>query len=146
MKIAINKCFGGFSLSPHAVARYLSLKGEQCFFYEHTKYSFRDGADLHEKVELPDLKRSIFCPHSFTKDHGPSFTSFPNRADDGYFYYGDIKRSDPLLIQTIEELGPEACSGACAEIVVVEIPDGIDWEISEYDGMEHIAEAHQTWS
>jgi hypothetical protein len=29
---------------------------------------------------------------------------------------------------------------------VVEIPDGTDYEISEYDGNEHIAEKHRTWA
>jgi hypothetical protein len=25
------------------------------------------------------------------------------------------------------------------------VPDGVDWELSEYDGIEHVAEAHRTW-
>jgi hypothetical protein len=28
---------------------------------------------------------------------------------------------------------------------IVEIPDGVEWHISEYDGIEHIAENHRTW-
>ncbi len=28
---------------------------------------------------------------------------------------------------------------------IVEIPDDVDWEVMEYDGMEHIAEKHRTW-
>jgi hypothetical protein len=45
----------------------------------------------------------------------------------------------------VEELGDKA-SGQFAELVVVEIPDGVDYEIDEYDGNEHIAEKHRTWS
>jgi hypothetical protein len=30
-------------------------------------------------------------------------------------------------------------------IKVITIPDGIEWEIKEYDGLEHIAEKHRTW-
>jgi hypothetical protein len=28
---------------------------------------------------------------------------------------------------------------------VVEIPDDVNWQVEEYDGMEHIAEKHRTW-
>lgn len=54
-------------------------------------------------------------------------------------------RADPLLVQTVEELG-EAANGAHAELKIVEIPDGTKWEIDEYDGMESIHEVHQSWS
>jgi hypothetical protein len=29
---------------------------------------------------------------------------------------------------------------------VVEIPDGIEWSIQEYDGLEWVAEKHRTWA
>jgi len=29
---------------------------------------------------------------------------------------------------------------------IVDIPDGVEWEIEEYDGMEWVAEKHRTWS
>ena len=59
--------------------------------------------------------------------------------------FDDERRADPLLIQVIEELGEEA-NGNCAEIKIVEIPDGTQWKIEEYDGQEWIAEVHRTWS
>lgn len=54
-------------------------------------------------------------------------------------------RTDPKLIKVIEELGTEA-NGVHAELKVVEIPNNVKWHIHEYDGMEHIAEDHETWS
>jgi hypothetical protein len=48
------------------------------------------------------------------------------------------------LIEVIEELG-DAANGDCAELAIVEIPDDVEWEISEYDGREHVAEKHRTW-
>jgi hypothetical protein len=42
-------------------------------------------------------------------------------------------------------LGAEA-NGRYAQLKIVTIPDGIEWEIEEYDGNEHIAEQHRTWS
>ncbi len=56
-----------------------------------------------------------------------------------------IERNDPRLIEIIERLGSEACSGQHAKLKIVEIPNGIEWEIDEYDGMESVAEKHCTW-
>jgi hypothetical protein len=42
------------------------------------------------------------------------------------------------------ELG-EAANGRCAELKVVEIPDDVEWQIEEYDGLEWVAEKHRTW-
>lgn len=53
-------------------------------------------------------------------------------------------RADPLLIQVVEELGTRA-NGSCAELAIVEIPDGIEWEINEYDGSESVHEKHRSW-
>jgi hypothetical protein len=36
-------------------------------------------------------------------------------------------------------------SGGFASLKVVEIPDGIEWEIDEYDGKETIHEKHRSW-
>ena len=60
------------------------------------------------------------------------------------FYAGEILRDDPVLIQIVEELGDKA-NGHFAELKIVEIPNGVDWYIEEYDGCEHIAERHRTW-
>jgi hypothetical protein len=57
----------------------------------------------------------------------------------------DIARNDPALIQVVEEMG-EAANDLCAELKIVEIPEDVDWYIEDYDGNEHIAERHRTWS
>lgn len=56
----------------------------------------------------------------------------------------DIARADPDLVAVIEELGAKA-NGRHADLKVVEIPDGIEWEIDEYDGIETIHEIHRSW-
>ena len=53
-------------------------------------------------------------------------------------------RSNPALVQAVEELGEDA-DGSLSNLIVVEIPDGVDWQIEEYDGFEWVAEKHRTW-
>ena len=60
------------------------------------------------------------------------------------WYFTDIERDDPMLVQVIEEYGPLA-NDRCSELRIVEIPADVQWEIAEYDGYEHIAEKHRTW-
>jgi len=59
-------------------------------------------------------------------------------------YLRDIPRDDKDLVALVEEWGDDV-SGECAELKVVEIPDGIKWEIEEYDGMEKVSEVRRIW-
>ncbi len=56
-----------------------------------------------------------------------------------------LARDDSYLVQVVKELGMSA-NGANANLKIVEIPGDVEWHISEYDGLEHIAEDHRTWS
>lgn len=143
MKVVINKCFGGFGLSPKAIKRYLELKGKECFFYKQVKYKHAGGIDRYEKVELPDNRILSFT--TVTKDMGSVVEGTEELyADDTYFYYGDLERTDPLLVQVVEELGSDA-NGWAAALTIVDIPDDISWEIDDYDGIETIHESHRSW-
>jgi hypothetical protein len=44
----------------------------------------------------------------------------------------------------VEDLGDKASNWA-AKLEVVEIPDGVEWEIDEYDGIETVDEKHRSW-
>lgn len=56
------------------------------------------------------------------------------------------RRSDPRLIAVVEALGEEAANdGTYTHLKIVEIPDDIDWYISEYDGWESVEECHRSW-
>ena len=56
----------------------------------------------------------------------------------------DIPRDDVALVQIVEELGKEA-NGPSSELGIIEIPDGIEWQIEDYDGREWVAEKHRIW-
>jgi hypothetical protein len=45
----------------------------------------------------------------------------------------------------VETLG-SAANGWAAELKVVEIPDGIEWYVDDYDGLEVVNEKHRSWS
>lgn len=61
------------------------------------------------------------------------------------FYDRDIPRNDTALVQVVEEL-QKLAYGKYADLRILDIPDGVDWEIDEYDGNEWVAEVHRTWS
>jgi hypothetical protein len=65
-------------------------------------------------------------------------------GENTYFSDREIVRNDPVLVEIVERLGSES-NGLYSDLKIVEIPDDVDWEIMEYDGMEHIAEKHRTW-
>ena len=114
MKIVINKCYGGFSLSDTAVILYAKKAGIN--------------------IIKDEKKSSSFISHYYIDEI----------KDGNYFSDHFIERTDPILIEVVEELG-EAADGRCAKLKVLEIPDDVQWQIQEYDGVEWIAEQHRTW-
>lgn len=56
----------------------------------------------------------------------------------------DIPRDDPILIEIVERMGRDA-DGDFSQLKVLDIPDGVDWYIDDYDGAEWVAERHRTW-
>lgn len=85
MKVVINCCFGGFSLSAEAERVLIETLGEKC----------------------------------------------------SYRY--ELERHNPVLVSLVEKMG-EGANGMCANLDVVEIPDGLDYDIEEYDGYESTRE------
>lgn len=136
MKVAINRCFGGFDLSVKAVLRYAELSGLKLYPCKMINHDYNNC--LYCIVD--DSEDSLFV--SFYKEP-PNESGVVN--DDYFWNDGDIKRNDPILIKVIEELGLEV-NTSVSKIEIVEIPDGIEWVIDEYDGLETIEEKHRSWS
>jgi hypothetical protein len=139
-KIVINRCYGGFGLSPKAEAEYLKRKGKQAYFYD-PNFSTKTW------TKITDISQISWFYHTVTVDLGDVVSDdYDGYNDEDYFSSYSIQRDDPDLISVIEELGADEASGLHANLSIVEIPDDVDWEIDEYDGMECISEKHQTWS
>jgi hypothetical protein len=60
---------------------------------------------------------------------------------DDYMAY----RASPKLIEAIEKVGIKESTAPLAKLAIIEIPDDVDWEIDEYDGIETIHEKHRSW-
>lgn len=141
MKVVVNKCYGGFGLSDEAEDLYAKKSGFDIFRYTQTKYKHSDGENLFERLKEGDV---TFINYSFKKDRGESFAEFGDVEDFGYWYSPDIKRDDKILVEVIEELGDKA-SSRFSKLEIVNIPDDVEWEISEYDGYESVDEVHRSW-
>jgi hypothetical protein len=156
MKIAINKCFGGFGLSPKAIKRIAELQGKECYFFKSKASSFRDKIPATlEEAETAFIFYAFDTPTPPKENEAKAWMemSSEERQQWNAEYQSHClekfrdyeKRTDPFLIQAIEELGKEA-SGHCGKVEVIEIPDGIEYEIDDYDGIETVREAHRSWS
>ena len=119
MKIVINVCYGGFGLSNEA--RVALIEGKSKLVQ---KLELKKGEEY-----IPSLLRDEVC----TEYDGAIW------ADDA-----EMHRDHADLIAVIEKLGEKA-NGKHAKLAIADIPDGVDWEIEEYDGTEHVAEKHRTW-
>lgn len=152
-KVVINRCFGGFSLSPRAVARLAELQGRPCFFFtkgwrEADRYVSMTpeeaaGAFVWHAFDIPDpnVLEGATSWHEMTMEECAAQNAlYAKHAHDNR----PEKRDDPLLVQVVEELG-DAANGPHAELAIVDIPADVEFTIEEYDGREHVAEAHRTW-
>ncbi len=54
-------------------------------------------------------------------------------------------RTDERLIKAIEKIGLGESSASLASLQIVDIPDDIEWEIDDYDGIETVHEKHRSW-
>lgn len=144
MKVVINKCFGGFGLSPEAIKMFLKRKGKKSYFYRQTKYKHIDGKEEYKRMDdIKKINKFLFID-VVTKDLGKITQDVCPPNNDFYFSEYNIERTDKDLVTVVEKLGEEA-DGACAKLVVVNIPDNIKWFIDEYDGIETVHEKHKSW-
>lgn len=157
MKLVINKCYGGFGLSPLAVKRICERKGRPWYFFtQDIKNGLRSEylpATLEEATKAFmffafDVPNPNVALPSNDKWHEMSLEE--RKASNEAYEHHSVEhghwtdRTDPDLVATVEELG-DAANGSHAKLAVVEIPDGTEYEIGEYDGIETVHEVHRSW-
>ena len=141
MKVVINACYGGFSLSHEAILRYAEIEGIT-LYVEPTN----SALVLYNYYTVPkELRVKEISHKEFVTMPLHERAAYNKRCSEESFYGRVIPRDSPALVQVVEEMG-RAASGDYARLEVVEIPDDVAWHIEEYDGNEHVAEAHRTWS
>ena len=142
--VVINKQHGGFGLSQAGIQRYLEIKELEfyCKHNDHTKRGFLNPTYwlVPEDQQLQEPSAETW--HSMTlaerQQHNKLWESYT-------FSDRDLDRDDPVLVQVVKEMGPDA-GGRFAALKIVEIPADVEWQIEEYDGLEWVAEKHRTWS
>jgi hypothetical protein len=117
MKVVINSCFGGFGLSDAAFEDLLTRKGV-AWEKVKDKYDF----DAHYEAG-----------HAGDEDYYLSYREYTEN------------RADPDLVAVVEQFGNDV-NTSYSELKIVDVPDDVEWFIVEYDGLEHVAEEHRTWS
>jgi hypothetical protein len=73
-----------------------------------------------------------------------------DNSNDIYLGYSEkfdheYDRTDPILVEAVEVLKEEA-NTAYSNLKVIEIPEGVEWELSDHDGLETVHEKHRIWS
>ena len=133
--IVINGCYGGFSLSHKAVMLYGELSGIKLY-----PVVTKSGMITGKCVPYTGQERafSIYYLTAPLDENG-------EYNDGNWFSPRNIERTDKYLLQVVDQLGEEA-DGDRAELKIIEIPDDVEWEIDEYDGIESVEEVHRSWS
>lgn len=108
MKLVLNKCYGGFSIS-------------------------REAAEFMAKNGCERAKQELAESGSNWYGYG-----YVDTMEDGY------DRTSEHLILAVETLKDKA-SGWGSSLKVVDIPDGTDYYIDDYDGIETVRENHKSW-
>jgi hypothetical protein len=141
-KIAINCEIGGFHLSIWGCLEI--LKSQNIDGYAYVEYLENDKM-MCKRYDPISYNGEAFLIS--TMDQGDSLDS-DDFDYDLYFCpwgYEDEYRSNPILIDLVERF-PDKVACRPHSIKVVEVPDGVNWEIHESDdGREWIAENHRTW-
>jgi|SRR6185437_426618 len=149
MKVVVNKCYGGFGISITALKE-LVLRKSDCITATTPKQYYGGNNENYKSRD----KWKINWENDFKtyEDIGDGFMAHPQGYNiykndliyDLDQYSDDNFRSDKDLVEVVEKLGTKA-NGFCADLQITEIPDDIKWSIHNYDGMEHVEEAHRTW-
>ena len=135
MKIVINKCYGGFGLSTEAMKKLIKRGCRAITVMTIDEYT--GGRGIGKGV------------YEILNDVGDGFQTQAIESvlfkDGNVYMYEYSNRHDQDLVAVVEEMGSKLASQQSAKLKVVEIPDGVDYAIDNYDGIESVHEQHRVW-
>ncbi|ENM1174593.1 hypothetical protein AB6R62_000994 [Listeria monocytogenes] len=138
MKIVLNKCFGGFALSHVAYLYLCELKGIDVHAYLVEE---RDSIFHFKKIDKSHKTSDVFERIWYLENELPKMELSLQESWDFLEHIdldlNDANRADLYLVNTVEIFG-EAVNIIYSNLKVVEIPDGNDFIIHEYDGFESV--------
>jgi len=138
-KIVINSCYGGFSLSVEGMKRYAEIKGLPLYIEGNDFYPTFWTIPAEERTGLIDQKNWSTFTDEERRQSNQLFSKYTISSR-------DFDRTDPILVQVVEELGSKA-DGSCAELTIETLEKGTLYRINEYDGYESIETNNDiTWS
>jgi hypothetical protein len=169
MKVVINKCYGGFGVSAeclweliksgsesvdaHDLPGYFGANNPKFASSWETQWSEAKARAIKwDDAEMKKIRALV--PETIIVDLFGNIFYDTEKMKVYTYPRGGGSKGDPEtmksrcsedLIRLIETKGSEWASGSHAKLNIVEVPDDANWEISEYDGIEHLAEVHRTW-
>lgn len=126
-KVVYNACFGGFGLSREACQRYFDIKGQKVWIEDHEPKIL----GIFDVWLVPPEER-VKKKNSMSREEGLEYNK---KYSEQTWYYTNIDRHDPVLVQVVEELGDKANS-EYAKLRIEEVHG--PYRITEYDGNESI--------
>jgi hypothetical protein len=131
-KVVYNACFGGFGISAAGIERYAQIKGLTLYPEKEARFGF-----TYYWLVPPDKRGGVLSDDAFW------LASMEARQASNALYATlvleprEIARTDPALVQVVEELG-DAANGEHAKLCVADVPTGERYRIDEYDGSESV--------
>lgn len=130
VKVILNKCFGGFSVSPEFMKALYLKYGDDPTLFESRGVKTREEFLKHRSIDT-----------HFTDGHCmdliiPKWESVIYDAvlNEEFYVNDDTLRYHQGAIELFEQLGSEVCSGQCAELAVDTCE--IELSIESFDGRE----------
>lgn len=150
MKILVNKCYGGFGVTVEVIKELVKMGSDA--IESETPKSYYGGENENYKG-AKDWEQEWNEDFKGYKSIGDGFLAHErgyNIYKDGIIHnlksrYDNELRTNKDLIAVVESIGVEKASDTFAKLAIVDVPDDIEWEIDDYDGMETVREKHRTW-
>lgn len=141
MELLINRCWGGFGVSPRTLWHTAQLKEITIFPYLDELHFGPNGEISRTFTKISDInsiKRSLTTDVTFLqKNPGKDILNGDVQQFDPWDFYPNDHRSDKELIAAVKADGELANTPYNKPRVVI-IPDGFDYKIDDYDGMESV--------